>query len=102
MRRTAPRRLGSALDGWLGDCAPPTLLARVQACWATAVGPGIAAEAAPVAERAGTLTVHCASAVWVAELELLAPDVVERLNAALDSPDGTAVTALRVRLAGRG
>jgi predicted nucleic acid-binding Zn ribbon protein len=35
----------------------------------------VAAEAEPLSERAGTLTVTCRSAVWASELQLLAPDL---------------------------
>lgn len=102
MRRTAPRRLAAALDDFVDDRAPPTLLARVQRCWGEAVGPAVAAEAEPAAERGGTLTVACRSAVWAAELELLAPELIEGLNEALAAPDGARVTALRVRVEGGG
>jgi len=50
-----------------------------------------------VAERAGTLTVACRSAVWAAELELLAPDLIGRLNAELPGPSDGPLKALRVR-----
>ena len=46
----------------------------------------------PVAERAGIVTVACASAVWAQELDLLSERVVERLNAELGRP---AVQGLR-------
>ena len=39
--------------------------------------------AAPVAERDGVLTVRCEAAVWSQELELMAADLLGRLNAAL-------------------
>ena len=97
MRRVAPRPLAAALADAVGQAAPATPLARVQACWAEAVGPAIAAEAAPVAERSGTLTVECRSAVWAGELELLAPDLVARLNAALAAGGDPPLSRLRVR-----
>ncbi len=43
----------------------------------------IAAEARPVAERGGVLTVSCAASVWAQELDLMAPAILERLNSAL-------------------
>ena len=100
MRRTAPRRLAAALAEAVGEAAPATLLARVQVCWAEVVGPAIAAEATPAAERSGTLTVECRSAVWAGELELLAPDLVARLNAALGTPGDPPLSRLRVRSTG--
>jgi len=97
MRRPAPRPLAAALSCAAEAAAPATLLARVQACWPGAVGEAIAAEATPVAERAGTVTVNCRSAVWASELELLAPDLVARLNEALGDQRPGPVTRLRAR-----
>jgi predicted nucleic acid-binding Zn ribbon protein len=39
--------------------------------------------AQPVSERDGVVTVACESAVWAQELELLAPDLLDKLRAAL-------------------
>jgi predicted nucleic acid-binding Zn ribbon protein len=98
VRRRGPRPLSVAL-GELGHAtAPPTLLARVQSAWAEAVGPAIAAEAQPVSERAATVTIVCRSAAWASELELLAPDVLEKLNRALGDPGGGTLTALRTKV----
>jgi predicted nucleic acid-binding Zn ribbon protein len=88
MRRLAPRRLGAALDELTRGLAPATTLARVQTCWPEAVGPAIAAEAEPVSEREGVVTVGCRSAVWAQELELLGPDLARRLNELLGAPEG--------------
>ncbi len=46
------------------DLAPLTLLSEVQRIWPGVVGAAVAAEATPTAERGGTLTVTCRSAVW--------------------------------------
>ena len=86
MRRLAPRRLDSALAELSKQLAPATTLARVQACWPDAAGAAIAAEAEPVSERAGVVTLACRSAVWAQELDLMAPQLVERLNDALAAP----------------
>ena len=83
MRRTAPRRLGLALAGVSERLAPATTLAQVQARWPETVGAAIAAEAEPVSERDGLVTVACRSAVWAQELDLLGPEVVMRLNESL-------------------
>jgi predicted nucleic acid-binding Zn ribbon protein len=72
--------------------APATLLAEVQRCWPAAAGEAFAAQATPVGERDGVITVACGSAVWAQELDLLSERVVERLNAALGRP---AVRSLR-------
>ena len=40
-------------------------------------------EAEPVSERDGTVTATCRSSVWAEELKMMAPELRERLNAAL-------------------
>jgi len=99
MRRPGPRPLAAALAEVGREAAPATLLARVQACWSEVVGPGVAAEAVPVGERGGTLTLSCRSASWAHELELLGPDLLERLNVALGASAGGPLKGLRVRVA---
>jgi predicted nucleic acid-binding Zn ribbon protein len=84
-----------ALEGVVGGVEPATLLARCQAVWAEVAGPGLAVFSAPVAERDGVLTVACESAVWAQELDLLGPDLLERLTAALGSPERGVPTRLR-------
>jgi predicted nucleic acid-binding Zn ribbon protein len=83
MRRRTPRPVGFALDELTDALAPATLLAEVQRAWPQAAGASVAANAVPEAERDGVLTVACASAVWAQELDLMGPDLVARLNAAL-------------------
>jgi len=78
----------------LGSLAPATTLARVQEVWERAAGPAIAAAARPTAERDGALTVTCTAAVWAQELELMAEELIARLNAALGAD---AVRRLRCR-----
>ena len=98
MRRLAPRPIGAALEKALSGARPPGLLADVQAVWPGVAGDSLAASASPVSERDGLVTVACESAVWAQELELLGPELVERLNAAA-SPGGTPVVAgLRFRV----
>jgi predicted nucleic acid-binding Zn ribbon protein len=99
VRRRAPRPLGTALGRLQASLAPPTLLAEVQRVWPAVVGELIAAEAAPVSERAGTLTVACRAAVWAQELDLMAPMVVARVNAAIGRE---AVRGLRCVTGSRG
>jgi predicted nucleic acid-binding Zn ribbon protein len=59
-------------------------LADVQRVWPKAVGELVAAQAEPTGERDGVLVVTCASAVWAQELDLMAPDLVGRINGLLD------------------
>ena len=82
-RRPGPRPLRDALDAVVAGAAPATLLAEVQGVWADAVGAAVAAESAPVSERAGMVTIACSSGVWAQELELLSQDLLERVRAAL-------------------
>lgn len=74
------RPLTSALDSLRDQLAPATLLADVQRLWPEAVGSAIAAEAAPLSERAGVITVSCSAAVWAQELDLMGPAIVEQIN----------------------
>lgn len=99
MRRRGPRPIGEALRQIGHQATPPTLLARVQAVWSVVVGAVIAAEAQPVAERAGTITIACRSATWASELELLAPDLLEKLDDALADPTGAQLKGLRTKVA---
>jgi predicted nucleic acid-binding Zn ribbon protein len=82
--RRAPRSLEHALGELSDELAPATLLGDVQRVWPSTVGPAIAAQAQPTAERGGVVTVSCAASVWAQELDLMAPQIIERLNAALD------------------
>lgn len=92
--RLAPRPLTTALDALAATLAPATTLARVQAIWERAAGPAIAAAARPTAERDGVLTVICDAAVWAQELDLMAGELIPRLNAALGAE---AIRELRCR-----
>jgi predicted nucleic acid-binding Zn ribbon protein len=81
--RRAPRPLSFALEGLTAALAPATALAKVQQVWEKALGARIAGAGTPVAEHEGVLTVVCADSVWAAELELMGPELVGRLNAAM-------------------
>ncbi len=74
-----------ALDQIRDELAPESLLADVQRAWRSAVGPTIAEEAQPTAERAGVVTVSCSASVWAQELDLMAPVILDRLNRLLES-----------------
>jgi predicted nucleic acid-binding Zn ribbon protein len=96
-RRRSPRPLSVALEPLQDRWAPDTTLARVQRAWSEAVGDYIAAQARPVSERGGTLTVTCTTAAWAQELDLMAPDVMGRLNELLGASQ---VTRLRCTVSG--
>lgn len=83
MSRPAPRPLALALRGLASSLAPASTLARVQEVWEEVAGPAIAASASPTAERVGVLTVTCSAAVWAHELDLMAEELIARLNRAL-------------------
>ena len=97
MNRRAPRPLSLALAALSPALAPPTPLGRVQAVWEAAVGPAIAARCTPIAARGGVLRVVCDEAVWSAEVELMAPAIVDSVRAALGRPE---ISSLRVRTGG--
>ncbi len=92
--RRAPRSISLSIGELTAALAPATPLARVQEVWSAAAGPTIAAAAQPVAERDGVLTVACEAAVWAQELELIAGELLPRLNAALGEE---AISELRCR-----
>jgi predicted nucleic acid-binding Zn ribbon protein len=83
--RRSPRSMQAALSMLADDLAPQTLLADVQRAWPEAVGPSIAAQAQPTAERGGVVTISCSASVWAQELDLMSVAILERLNGALAS-----------------
>jgi predicted nucleic acid-binding Zn ribbon protein len=78
-----PRRAAPAFRGVIARRSPRTLLAAAQSEWARACGASIAAEAQPVSERDGVITVACRSATWAAELDLMQDRLRDQLNEAL-------------------
>jgi predicted nucleic acid-binding Zn ribbon protein len=94
--RRAPRPAITAIQALADALAPQTLLADVQRVWPKTVGELVAAHATPTGERDGTLIVACDAAVWAQELDLMGPELVERLNAALG---GERLQALRCQAA---
>ncbi len=94
MSRSAPRTLASALGELTAGLAPASRLARVQEVWGGVTGAVIASSARPTAERDGVLTITCEAAVWAQELDLMAGELIPRLNAALGGED---IRALRCR-----
>jgi predicted nucleic acid-binding Zn ribbon protein len=96
MSRYAPRSLATALEQFTGSLAPASRLARVQEVWEGAVGPAIASSSRPTAEHDGVLTVTCEASVWAQELDLMASELIPRINAALGAGD---IVSLRCRTA---
>jgi predicted nucleic acid-binding Zn ribbon protein len=99
MRRRAPRPLAAAVEALAQRLAPATLLADVQRVWEQAAGAGISREAKPVSEREGTVTLLCSSAVWMQEIDLMGPVLVDALNQQLGAERVQAVRC--VATAGR-
>jgi predicted nucleic acid-binding Zn ribbon protein len=92
--RQAPRPLSPIVRELVSALAPASTLARAQEVWERAAGPAIAAAARPTAERDGVLTVTCEAAVWAQELDLMATELIARLNAHLA---GERIRELRCR-----
>jgi predicted nucleic acid-binding Zn ribbon protein len=82
-RRSSPRPFAGALAVAAERWAPETLLAEVQRVWPEIVGAAIAEQASPIKEYRGSVTVTCAASVWAQELDLMAPEIVDRLNKSL-------------------
>jgi predicted nucleic acid-binding Zn ribbon protein len=92
----SPRRIGAAIESVKARSEPATLLAAVQGVWVAAAGAAIAAEAEPVTEREGVVTIACRSATWAQELDLLQDWLLESLERALrDRGRGGLETPLR-------
>lgn len=81
--RRSPRPLAEAFGALTDELAPRTLLADVQRAWSGVVGEAIAGQATPTGERGGVVTVACAASVWAQELDLMAPQIIARLNRVL-------------------
>jgi predicted nucleic acid-binding Zn ribbon protein len=91
--RRRPQELGHVLDRLQEQLAPPDLLAAVQRHWREVAGDQVAEESWPEVERDGRVIVRCHSAVWAAELTMLEPTLLERLNERLSG--GRRVRALK-------
>jgi predicted nucleic acid-binding Zn ribbon protein len=87
MSRLAPRSLSLAMRDFTNGLAPATTLGRVQQIWERTAGSAIALAARPTAERNGVLTVTCEASVWAQELDLIAEQLVDSLNAALGAAE---------------
>ncbi len=85
MRRATPRPVSLAVESLTATLVPATTLARVQEIWERAAGTAVASAARPSAEHHGVLTVSCQAAVWAQELDLMADELIARINTALGS-----------------
>ena len=83
--RGNPRRLGASLGRVISASAPRTLLGEVQTAWPEVCGETIGANAEPVAERNGVVTVACGSGAWAQELELMGELLQARLEEIIGS-----------------
>jgi predicted nucleic acid-binding Zn ribbon protein len=83
VKRAKPHALGETIRELRREAQPATLLAAAQASWRPAVGEQIAAQAQPVRERDGMITVECSAATWAQELDLLHDELLARLNSEL-------------------
>ena len=92
LRRRAPVPVSGAVEALARTLEPLTPLAVLQRAWDDAVGPVFAANAKPVSERGGVLTVQCSGATWAQELTLMAPAVIAELNTRVETVE---VTELR-------
>jgi len=95
--RNQPVRAGEVLERVLkgAGLGTRTVLAQVQKSWADAVGESIARHAAPETLKEGRLTVTVDGSAWMNQLSMLAPAIIEKVNAELSSD---AVQDLRFRL----
>ncbi len=78
--RDEPHPLAAALESVRAEVAPLTLLAGVQEAWLDVAGATVAAQADPVAERDGVVTIACRSATWAQELDLMQDELLDRLR----------------------
>ena len=85
--RGEPHSLAQALEAVRSDVAPLTLLASVQEAWPEIAGAVVSAQAEPVTERDGVVTIACRSATWAQELDLMQVELLERLRERLAQGD---------------
>ncbi len=99
-RRTAavPEPVGDVLAGYLDRTGLGEALGRLGALdeWTGAVGPKVSRVTRPVEVRGDTLVVEVISSAWLAELSMMRPLILERVNRARAGP---AIGDVRFRLA---
>lgn len=84
-RRRDPVPIAGALADLTRAAQPRSVLAEVQSRWAEAVGETIAGWARPVSEKGGVVVVSCDDSVIAHELEMIKPELLEKLSRAIDS-----------------
>lgn len=91
--------LAGPLAAYLADSGLSEPLARLDALdqWAQAVGPAVARVSRAVEVRADALVVEAETSEWINELSMMAPLILERLNALRNGPP---VSAVHFRLRG--
>jgi len=84
-RRDDPAPLGSAIEGLVSETGWELAIATgsVFGRWAQIVGPDLAAHTAPDGLVDGVLTVTADSTAWATQVQLLAAELVRKLNAEL-------------------
>src|SRR5262245_38669437 len=82
-RRRDPFPLSEALSEFTAAARPAGPLADVQTAWPICAGETISKWATPVSERAGVVTFECSDAVVAHELEMMKPQLLEKLAAEL-------------------
>jgi predicted nucleic acid-binding Zn ribbon protein len=97
MARRTPRRVGASIGALTDQLAPRTALADAQRAWPRAAGAAMAKYAVPTAERGGTLTITCQSSTWAQELDLMAPELIAKLNATVGEGRITALRCVAAR-----
>jgi predicted nucleic acid-binding Zn ribbon protein len=83
-KHRAPARVGEVLDAYLTRAGLGRRLAQAQVIpdWPRLVGPQIAAVTSPESVSPdGTLFVRVATSAWMTELQLMAPEIMARVNA---------------------
>jgi len=91
-----PQPAGKVLDrliaeqGWSTEVSVHVVLGR----WESIVGTAVAEHAQPEGYAEGVLVIRCDSTAWAAQLRMLAPTIVARLN---DSLGERSVTRIDVR-----
>ena len=80
MKRRDFRPIADYISRYKKVSAPDNYLAQIQSIWNEAVGDAIASNSHPNSERDGVVRVTCTSSVWAQELELMSPQIVEKVN----------------------
>jgi predicted nucleic acid-binding Zn ribbon protein len=99
--RRTPRGLGQALEQARQQWSPGTLLADIQAAWPGVAGETLAGVARPSSVGRGVVTIDCSASLWAHELDLMGPQIVAGLNAALGGERVTRIRCVATDATGR-